>query len=61
MPADEDSSREAKAHRTFLESLLADCRRANWPGGEQLIEQIERELANLPSSDLPDDPPTDPP
>jgi hypothetical protein len=39
---------DVEHNRRYLEKLLADCRRNEWPGGERLVGLIERALAELP-------------
>jgi hypothetical protein len=43
-----DRSEEDARSRRFLEELLAQCRQANWHGGQTLITLIEEALAKLP-------------
>ena len=46
-PDPNDHSTSAR-RRKYVEKLLADCRRANLPGGEKLINELERALAAMP-------------
>ena len=51
MPEQDDLSQRNARSRKFLEQLLADCYRASWPGGQDLIRQIEDALAALPPAE----------